>query len=105
MSNRLISLACIAAAMILLESCSTEATADSGAHYRIRKLAAEVTGGGDSAISPDGKRFLTSLRRSGNWDIWMFDIQHSSWQQITHDPSDEFEAQWSPDGRKIVYTS
>jgi TolB protein len=74
-------------------------------HYRMRMLVSEATGGGDSAISPDGKKFLTSLRRNGNWDIWMFDIQNSSWSQVTHNSSDEFEAQWSPDGHKIVYTS
>lgn len=105
MSNRLILLACLAAVLSLLPGCSKSVAAGSGTHYRMRKLASETTGGGDSAISPDGKRFLTSLRRSGNWDIWMFDIERSTWKQITHEPSDEFEAQWSPNGRRIVYTS
>lgn len=68
-------------------------------------VAEDARGGGDSAISPDGRKFLTSLRRSGNWDIWMFDIAAGSWSQITRDNADEFEARWSPDAKSIVYTS
>lgn len=73
--------------------------------FRLRRVAADAQAGGDSAISPDGKRFLTTLRRSGNWDVWMYDLVTNQWSQITNDPSDEFEARWSPDGKSIVYTS
>jgi TolB protein len=104
MSNRVVIVAALAA-VALLQGCSTYAVTDASRHYRVRKLASETSGGGDSAISPDGKKFLTSIRRSGNWDIWMFDIERNAWKQVTHEASDEFEAQWSPDGREIVYTS
>jgi TolB protein len=73
--------------------------------YRLIRLAADPQGGGDSALSPDGTRFLTTLRRAGNWDVWMFDIPSARWTQLTSGPADEFEARWSPDARTIVYTS
>jgi TolB protein len=73
--------------------------------FRLERLASDVQGGGDSAISPDGTRFLTSLRRSGNWDIWVYDIPSRKWTQLTSDATDEFEAKWSPDSKSIVFTS
>src|SRR5262245_12326760 len=42
--------------------------------YRIYKVAEDAMGGGDSAISPDGRYVLTSLRRHGNWDLWVYDL-------------------------------
>ena len=73
--------------------------------FRLRKIVVDAQGGGDSAISPDGAHFLTTLRRSGSWDVWMFDISSGRWTQLTNGPEDEFEARWSPDARSIVYTA
>jgi TolB protein len=78
---------------------------DKAAHFSIRRVAVDPQGGGDSAISPDGTRLLTSLRRSGNWDVWMYDLTSGKWTQLTNEPSDEFEAKWSPDSQSIVFTS
>ena len=73
--------------------------------FRQYKIVADPQGGGDSAISPDGTHFLTTLRRSGSYDVWMYDIAARQWTQLTNGPEDEFEARWSPDGKSIVYTS
>jgi TolB protein len=76
-----------------------------GPNYRLYKVAEDAAGGGDSAISPDGHRFVTSLKRSGNWDLWVYDLDKQKWSQATNNPADDFEGQWSPDGGRIVFTS
>lgn len=73
--------------------------------YRLRLLAADVVGGGDGAISPDGDRFVISSKRAGSYDLWVYDIGPGRWTRVTDDPGDEIEAQWSPDGRRLVYTA
>ena len=73
--------------------------------YRARRVAVDAFGGGDATISPDGKRFITTSRRSGNWELWMYEMNNGEWTQQTDDPGDDFEAKWSPDGRRLVFCS
>lgn len=73
--------------------------------FRMRRLAADPLGGGDATLSPDGNRFVTTSRRTGNWEIWMYDIAGAAWTQLTNDPADDFEARWSPDGQRLVFCS
>jgi TolB protein len=75
------------------------------APFRLQLLASDSAGGGDGAISPSGDAFVTSSRRSGNWEIWLFELRTGTWRQLTDDPGDDFEAQWSPDGERLVFTS
>lgn len=72
---------------------------------RSRRLAYDDKGGSDGAISPDGRYFVVSSRRSGNLELWQFEIQTGKWLQLTDDPADDFEAQYSPDGTRLVFTS
>ncbi len=92
-------------ALLLSLLCGCTAPAIEQRSFHISRITSDVQGGGDSAISPDGKRFLTTSRRSGNWDVWMYDLDSASWTQLTDWPSDEFEARWSPDATSIVFTS
>lgn len=73
--------------------------------FRLRLLGTDPAGGGDAAIAPDGKSFVTSSRRGGDWDLWMYDLETDEWTQLTDDPAEDFEAQWSPDGGRLVFTS
>lgn len=68
-------------------------------------LAVDELGGADAAISPDGKRVLTSSLRSGNWELWMYEIDVGRWTQLTFDPAEDIEGKFSPDGHHVVFTS
>lgn len=73
--------------------------------FGLRRVAVDPDGGGDAAISPDGRRFVISSRRTGNWELWVYEIGRGTWTQLTFDPADDFEAQWSPDGTALAFTS
>jgi len=73
--------------------------------FRLRLLADDPTGSGDGAISPDGSRFVASSRRDGSVHLWFYDIETEQWQQGTHGPGDDIEAQWSPDSECLAFTS
>lgn len=86
------------------QKASPTARASQGS-FKLRLVASDASGGGDAAISPNGKSFVISSKRSGNVDLWLHDIETSKWTRLTTDPADDFEAQWSPDGQRLVYTS
>jgi TolB protein len=73
--------------------------------FRLSLVASDAFGGGDASLAPDGRRFVISSRRSGNWELWVYDIDRSAWTQLTHHEAEDHEGQWSPDGRQIVFTS
>ena len=73
--------------------------------FALRKLAEDPSGSGDASLSPDGKRFITSLKRGGQWDLWTFEIASGEWTRLTDHPADDFEARYSPDGQRVVFTS
>ena len=77
----------------------------SKAPFRLHRIAIDRAGGGDGTLSPDGQRFVTSSRRTGNYDVWIYDLRTTLWTQVTQDPADDFEAKWSPDGNVLVFCS
>ncbi len=62
---------------------------------------------GDAALSPDGARLVYDVSSNGGnrADIWIRDLARGVSSRFTFDPALEIDAQWSPDGRRIVFTS
>jgi Tol biopolymer transport system component len=59
------------------------------------------------AVSPDGKllAFASDRDGRGNLDIWVRQLAGGEPLQVTRDPADESEPDFSPDATKIVYRS
>ena len=55
--------------------------------------------------SPDGKKIAFSSDQSGNYDIWIVDLETWHLQQITSHANLDVKPAWSPDGEKIAFVS
>lgn len=58
-----------------------------------------------AAWSPDGTTLALMSNGAGNWDVWTIGIDGTRLQQLTHESSDEYTATWSPDGKRLVFSS
>ena len=58
-------------------------------------------------ISPDGQRIAVERAEPGtqNRDIWLVDIATGAMTRLTSDPGFDAFPIWSPDGRRIIFTS
>jgi Tol biopolymer transport system component len=54
--------------------------------------------------SADGQRVAFESDRSGNWDIWIVNVDGSGLTNLTRSPEDERYPAWSPDGKKMAFT-
>jgi eukaryotic-like serine/threonine-protein kinase len=66
--------------------------------------------GDDVALSPDGSRAALTLPSSsripsGNFDVWIYDVEHNQRRPFTSGPANEIAPVWSPDGQRIVFAS
>ncbi len=58
------------------------------------------------APSPDGRYITFKSHRSGDLDIYTYDLEHEELNQITHNKVEDGFTQyphWSPDSKRIVY--
>ena len=55
-------------------------------------------------ISPDGQRIAVSILESGNYQIWIYDLERGTLSRLTHEKSNA-EGVWSPDGKQIAFAS
>jgi Tol biopolymer transport system component len=66
------------------------------------------------ALSPDGTRVAVSRNdpqaegrggSRGNTDIWLYEFSRGTSARLTFDPGSDWMAVWSPDGRRIIFSS
>jgi len=58
-------------------------------------------------FSPDGRRvaYAAIARERAKSDIWIADLESGTTQRFTTDGNGNDDAQWSPDGRAIIYSA
>src|SRR5262245_44020881 len=66
-----------------------------------------VAGSSGPWLSPDEKRFISDRidPRTSRPDLWLCDVSGSNAERFTFDPASDHHPVWSPDGRRIVWTS
>ena len=56
-------------------------------------------------VSPDGTRIAVDLTVMGNRDVWIWDVRRSSLARLTDGPSEDMLALWTPDSRRVFFSS
>lgn len=66
----------------------------------------EGAGGADSPTwAPDGKTIALAAFRSGNQQIWLFNLTTSRWTQVTNSVDGAYDPRWSPVDDTIAYAA
>ena len=60
---------------------------------------------GQGSWSPDGTEIVYASERDGNYDLWIVSVEDGSERQLTSHPRYEMAADWSPDGKWIVFNA
>ena len=55
-------------------------------------------------ISPDGKRISVTVAQE-NTQIWLYDLARDTLTRLTFEGDQNYNAVWSPDGKRIAYQS
>ena len=70
-------------------------------YYRELYLPQLTSGPSSVAWSPDSKEVVYSMAGS----LWRQKIDSKTAQQLTDGPGDDYQPDWSPDGKSVVYVS
>jgi Tol biopolymer transport system component len=65
----------------------------------------EIRKDGQAKVSPDGNRIVFTSGRTGNGDLYLYDLESAKLTRLTSSDETDFFPRWSPDGRDIVYTT
>jgi hypothetical protein len=57
------------------------------------------------AVSPDGHWLAFSKLQSGNWHLWLRDLQNGQTSRLTHADCNNVEPTWASDSKTLVYAS
>ncbi len=60
---------------------------------------------GHPALSPDGSRIAYASTESGNYDVFVVDVNGGSKIQLTANPGMDFGPAWFPDGTELAFVS
>jgi Tol biopolymer transport system component len=56
-------------------------------------------------FSPDGQRLAMDVRDGKQSDVWVYEWARDTMTRLTFDPRNDSHPVWSPDGRRIVFSS
>jgi eukaryotic-like serine/threonine-protein kinase len=57
-------------------------------------------------LSPDGRRIAVDIRSASSLgDVWVFPVGSSAGTRVTSEGGRDFGAEWSADGRELIYSS
>jgi serine/threonine-protein kinase len=57
-------------------------------------------------LSPDGTRVSVDIRSANSMgDVWVFEIGRSGGTRLTAESGRDFGAEWTPDGRELIFSS
>jgi serine/threonine-protein kinase len=57
-------------------------------------------------LSPDGKRVSVDIRSANSMgDVWVFQVGRSGGTRLTAEGGRDFGAEWTPDGRELIFSS
>ena len=66
-------------------------------------LTAEDNAYEDMALSPDGRKLALTIE-GASWNIWVYDRDRGTLTRLTFE-NDNRDLIWTPDGKRVVYTS
>jgi len=60
---------------------------------------------GAPALSPDGSQVAISVERNGRSELWLRSLNNGTFSRLSAAGTTNYRPNWSPDGRRIVFTS
>ena len=55
-------------------------------------------------LSPDARRLAVTIREASGRDVWIYELERGAFSRATSGPTDEFNAIWTPDGKRLIFT-